>query len=185
MDRWDSKRSVVSPLYFGYRAPHPDHDAIAGAFSLACDGIPPVNVIRKVFIPPRGQASVRHAREVHSVPGVEGVYARRARCVDRATSETLTAAINRWVWEVGYVVYAPGVLSPAIDPGLTAIMLEVSRFRATRGAVRAAGQLALFRALFTQGLRVFDPNLVVFGGQRDFDESLWAFAPEAVEAAEQ
>jgi hypothetical protein len=176
MDRWDEPRSVVSPLVFGYHEPHESYPGILDTLVRACGAVPSVDVYRRAKVSWRENERVHHAREVHSIPGVDGRFARRARCVDRADGEQLTDAVNRWVWEIGYTIYNKGALIPAIDPDLTPIVLEVSRFKINAGALRGAAQLALFRNLFTEGLRDFDARLIVFGGQRDWDESLWTFA---------
>lgn len=176
MDEWNEPGSVVSPLLIGYRKPREDYFGLRDAWARACQAVPAVEVIRNIKVSRRETRHIPHAREVHSIPGIDGSYSRRARCVDRADNEQLTDAVNRWTWEVGYTPYAPGTLAPAIGPDLTPVVLEVSRFRISKGAVRGAAQLALFRTLFLDRLRDFDPDLVVFGGQRSWEPALWTLA---------
>jgi hypothetical protein len=176
MPSWNDEHSVLAPLMLGLHQPYPDYSGVPAAFAHACTAVPSVPTIRNAKVSWRGTRQVRHAREVHSVPGVDGWYRRRARCIDRVATEQLADAVNRWTWEVGYCIYKDGVLAPAIPAGLTPVLLDVSRFKLNAGAVRGAPQLALFRALFVQGLREIDPDLVVVGGQREWHDTMWTFA---------
>jgi hypothetical protein len=172
MDANAMSSSIVAPLLIGYGVPHAEYGGQLDAFNRACAAIPTVRVVRQHAVDRRRVEHVEHSREVLSIPGLDGHSHRRARCIDRADGEDVTDAINRWQWEVAYVEHLPDT-HPEIDASLTPTLLMVSRFRTHEGGVRAAAQLALFRHMFVQGLRLLSPELVVVGGQHAWDATWW------------
>jgi hypothetical protein len=65
------------------------------------------------------------------------------------------------------------VFAPTIPEDLSVFVVEITRFRLSRGVVRNAAQLALLRSLFIQFLRVHDPEVLVVGGQREWRPTMW------------
>ena len=52
-------------------------------------------------------------------------------------------------------------------------MLEVSLLRFNSSWQMAAPQLALLRHLYAEALKALSPQVVLFGGQRHWDDAWW------------
>jgi hypothetical protein len=55
----------------------------------------------------------------------------------------------------------------------TNIRIIVSRFQLPGGRIDSSTQLAFFRHLVIEGLQGIDPELVVLGGQHDWNDAWW------------
>ena len=162
------EESFLSPIYLGFIKPRDGYAAASDLFVKACRAVPPVKSYRKRSVDRRQVVSEPHSREVVSYKGIEGQSLNLARCVDRGPNESDAQASVKWQWEVALTEMKTGTYAPFIPDGLSVYLIEVTRFRLTKGAVRDTAQLALFRSIFIQFLRTLDPSLVVVGGQHDW-----------------
>jgi hypothetical protein len=165
--------SFLSPLFVGFHPPREGFGTAKDAFMKACNAVPPVQSSRKRMVGRRQSVSDPYTREVICYAGVPNETLSRARCVDRAPTETGTDAAARWQWEASLTEMKKGVFAPTIPEDLSVFVVEITRFRLSRGVVRNAAQLALLRSLFIQFLRVHDPEVLVVGGQREWRPTMW------------
>lgn len=167
------EESFLSPIFIGFNKPRDGYAAASDCWTSACKSVPAVQSYRNRKVGRRQTVSEPYTREVLAFAGIEKQSLRIARCVDRGPNETDVQASVRWQWEVSLTAMNNGTFAPTIAEGRTVYVVEVTRFRITKGAVRDAAQLALFRALFVQSLMALDPSVEVVGGQHEWQVNMW------------
>jgi hypothetical protein len=177
VELWQEPDSIVAPLVVGI---HPDVDKRAPHVEYTLYGthrsIPPTSVVRLVKQPRQvKRTEVTYSRQTQWVEG-DGAkpYIFRVRLIDIAPGvQPNQVSPSLRIWEVGLVTAARGAAAPAIGDDLITVVLEVSNFVVAQGVVLGAPQLALFRHLWIETLRTYDPDLVVAGGQTRFEPHWW------------
>ena len=66
-----------------------------------------------------------------------------------------------------------GLCTPAVPEDYDSAMLQVNRFRLSKGNLEGAPQLALLRHLWAENVKAASPDAIVFGGQHDWDDAWW------------
>jgi hypothetical protein len=182
MEAWDEPDSLLAPLIVGV---HKDEDDNAYFVSRTLYGafqsIPTTTIQRLIKEPMKiKQTQKTYGQSMVWLMGdAAKPYLRRVRLVQVPPGQAPTkVGQGLVVWEVGYLQLNDGVAEPAIGKDLIAVILEVTTFQAQGGVVLGAPQLALLRHLWVEGMRSYDPDLVVVGGQTRFEEHWWRSADE-------
>jgi hypothetical protein len=101
---------------------------------------------------------------------VKSAHAYGVQCFDWQTGQQPASDIKNWIWQIGL---APLRYAGRDESGIF-VRLDVTRIRVQNGGLLGARQLALFRALFVQGVTSIDRRANVTGGQRTWTEEWWA-----------
>jgi hypothetical protein len=155
--------SILGPVLLGFRSPYPDGLFPAQVWTVAAHSVPAITILRKEGKGRKAKA-VPYRRCVLRWEATGG-YNYVARCCDRGPNERKDPAGSRWLWEARLLVLKPGVYDDLIRPPLTAMRLDVTRYRFRNKMVLAAGQLALFRHLVIDATRGLDSDAIVIGGE--------------------
>jgi hypothetical protein len=168
--------SVLAPLLIELHTDRVTDDLIDTAWLSATVSIPMTRPVLNVATGNNQTAAVKHLRLIARGTGGSS-YSHIARLCDSRPDEASTDYWPRWRWEVGLrrVPKAAGSTT-LVGPDRKALRFEVLNYRLTEGFILDAPQLALFRHYLIAGLRGIDPDLVVQGGQHNWQHSWWSDA---------
>jgi len=117
---------------------------------------------------------VRHTRRI--LTGLDKAFgARLYRLCDTRGEEVSSDNWSHYLWQVNVTLHADSIDGV---PGARRVCVAVSRCQISRGAVKCAPELALFRHLIVEGYRALDHELVVTGGQCGWNYSWWPLPVE-------
>lgn len=176
MDRWNAPQTIFAPVIAGVPA-DVQWSGFGNALLAAADMIPTTTLPYTVKRPGsfKKTTEVRQRRTV-AVTGEDAKpYGAQIRLLDRSPDLKYQGP-DEGLWEVSLTNWRDGLCAPAIPADFDTAILEVSLLRIYAGRQPGAPQLALLRYLYAEALATLFPEVIIFGGQRHWDQAWWTDA---------
>jgi len=173
MNRWDAPDSIFAPIIAGV-PPGTRWSGFGNALIAARQSVPKAAVGYNV----RRGLKTTHEKRDRTLISQSGDAAKpftyRIYLIDLPRDRQLTSATVGRLWEVGMTWLKDGLCTPAVPADYDTAMLQVNKFRLSKGSLEGAPQLALLRHLWAESVRAASPDAVVFGGQHHWEDAWWA-----------
>ncbi len=174
MNRWEAPESIFAPIIAAV-PPGTEWAGFSNTLDWAATGIPRAVLPYKVKRPGtfRKIAESRE-RKATAVAGESAKpFTSRAWLADvnRESPGPGDAASNLWM--LGMTHLKDGLCTPAVPDDYDSAILQVIRFRLNKDGLSGAPQLALVRHRWAEGVLAASRGAIVFGGQRQWDDSWW------------
>jgi hypothetical protein len=164
--------SLLSPLLVGVHRAIEGYDFVDAARKRAGAAIPTVrHNLNVLFQGQKKTQGVAHNRTV--LHGSDKMGNQLTRLCDQRAGENASDSWNHVIWEVSSRSDGNIDQVSALAQCQTLVQMAVTRYRIQEARVIGSTQLALFRHLVVEGLRGMDSDLIVIGGQHNWDDGWW------------
>jgi hypothetical protein len=173
MNRWDEPNNLFAPLIAAVPA-DVEWAWFGNTLDVAADSVPVTSVVYTGKRPNsfRRFREVKH-RVVFTVLGDNAKpFSARTTCLDKPI-DAPGGGLGYQYWDLVMTNLKRGLCAPAVPADFQAAILECRLMRLTATGQAAAAQMALVRHLWATSVLAASPRAIVFGGQRNWDDSWW------------
>lgn len=164
--------SILAPIVIGSKAGNLGGEFLNRTLKVVIQTMPSTRSTLNIIVQGNKQAQpAAHERRAIKMKDKYGNHL--VRLCDLRSGEENSAAVSRWRWEVRCTELQTGGGPLPFLQAKSNLRLEVTGYRISGGLIDSSVELALFRHLFVEGLKGVDENLIVRGGQSNWQDAWW------------